>query len=61
MPTNRACDLTNLLEATCDILSSCGIVVDDNYKVIAGHDGSRVYVDKENPRVEIEIRELVAS
>ena len=57
MPTNRACDLTNLLEATCDILCSCGVVADDNYKIIASHDGSRVKVDKDNPRVEIEIRE----
>ena len=59
MPTQRACDLTNLLEATDDILKTCGVVVDDNYKIIASHDGSRVRVDKDNPRVEIEIREAI--
>ena len=54
---NRSCDLTNLLEATDDILCACGVVANDNYKIIASHDGSRVKVDKKDPRVVIEIRE----
>lgn len=58
MKTKRKTDLTNLLEAVDDILVAAGIVVDDNYKVIAAHDGSRCYYDKENPRTEIYITEF---
>lgn len=57
METRRACDLTNLMEATHDILVKHGILSDDNSKIIVGVDGSRVSYDKENPRVEIEITE----
>lgn len=53
MPTRHRVDLVNLLEATCDIMVAAGIIEDDNSKIIAGHDGSRVKYDKRNPRVEI--------
>ena len=56
--SNRRVDLGNLLAATCDILVNAGILPDDNFKVIASHDGSRVLVDKQNPRVEITITEV---
>jgi len=49
------CDLTNLLEAIDDILVSYGVLSDDNFTVIVSHDGSRVFVDKANPRTEITI------
>ena len=52
------CDLTNLLEAIDDILVSYGVLSDDNFTVIASHDGSRVYIDKENPRTEITIESI---
>ena len=55
VPTKRACDLTNHLESIDDILVKAGILKDDNYKILASHDGSRVRVDKDNPRTEIEI------
>ena len=55
MPTRHRVDLVNLLEATCDILVECGLLADDNSKIVASHDGSRVLYDKNNPRVEIEI------
>ena len=58
MKTRRKVDLTNLLESVDDVLVYYGIVTDDNYKVIAGHDGSRVMVDKDNPRTEIYITAL---
>ena len=58
MPTRRACDLTNLLEATDDILVDAGVLADDNYNVVGGHDGSRVLVDKDHPRTEITITKL---
>lgn len=51
----QRCDLTNLLEAIDDILVKYGILKDDDFKILAGHDGSRVYVDRENPRTEIYI------
>lgn len=58
MPTKRRVDLCNLLEATCDILVRAGVLADDNSKVVSSHDGSRVFYDKENPRVEIYIEEV---
>lgn len=55
MPTKRRTDLTNLLESIDDIMVHCGILADDNYNIIESHDGSRCYVDRENPRTEIYI------
>ena len=52
------CDLTNLLEAVDDILVKYGILKDDNFKVIYSHDGSRVFIDKDNPRTEIVIEDI---
>ena len=54
----RRCDLLNLLNATADILVKAKILEDDNYKIVVSTDGSRVFYDKNNPRVEIEIEEL---
>ena len=53
MPTRRLCDLTNMLEAIDDVMVKCGLIEDDNYRVIQSHDGSRVLYDKENPRTEV--------
>lgn len=58
VPTRRRYDLTNLLEATDDLLVSAGVLADDNYKIVTAHDGSRVFYDKENPRTEIVIERL---
>lgn len=55
MPTKRAVDLVNLLEATCDILVRAEVLEDDNCRIVAAHDGSCVRYDKHNPRVEITI------
>lgn len=55
MATRRKVDLANLIEATCDILVKAGMLEDDNSKIVAAHDGSRVELDRKNPRVEIEI------
>lgn len=55
MQTRRAVDLSNLVEASHDILVKAGVLRDDNRNVIASTDGSRVYWDKRNPRVEITI------
>lgn len=56
--TKHRVDLTNLLAATCDILADCGVIKDDNCKIVVGHDGSRVLYDKDRPRVEIEIERI---
>lgn len=58
MPTMRRCDLTNLLESIDDILVKYGVLADDSFKVVAGHDGSRVRLDRENPRTEILITRM---
>lgn len=55
MPTRRRIDLVNLLEATMDILVAGKVLADDNCRIVAAHDGSRVDYDKHNPRVEITI------
>ena len=55
MPTRHRVDLVNLLEATDDILVSACVLKDDHAKIIVSHDGSRVKLDKETPRVEIYI------
>ena len=50
-------DLIGLLQATSDILQKAGIYDDDKY--IVSYDGSCIAgLDKENPRCEIEIKEL---
>lgn len=56
--TRRRIDLTNLLEALDDMLVKAEVILDDNRDIIASHDGSRVYWDKENPRIEVEITEV---
>lgn len=58
MQNARACDLTNLMEATHDILVKCKVLTDDNSKVIYAVDGSRVYSDKLSPRTEVFIEEV---
>lgn len=58
METKRSVDGLNLSEAMDDILIKAGILTDDNRDIVAGHDGTRVYYDKENPRTEIQITEI---
>ena len=59
MPTRRKCDLTNLLEAINDIMVKSGLLEDDNYSVVQSVDGSRILYDKENPRTEVYIEEVM--
>lgn len=58
MPTRRRVDLTNLLEATADLLVTYGVLADDNRNVMYAVDGSRVFYDKAHPRCEIEIEPM---
>jgi Holliday junction resolvase RusA-like endonuclease len=58
MQTKRRVDLSNLLSAINDILVKHGVLADDNRNIVAGHDGSRVLYDKQNPRCEIVITKI---
>lgn len=58
MPTKRLCDLTNMLESIDDVMVKAGLFKDDNYRIIAAHDGSRVLYDKDNPRTEVYIERV---
>lgn len=58
METRRKVDLCNLLNAIDDAAVKSGLFIDDNRDIIAGHDGSRVYHDPINPRIEVTITEL---
>lgn len=58
MKTARRVDLANLIEATTDILVKARVLEDDHCRIVAGHDGSRVEYDKQNPRVEIWFEEM---
>ncbi len=59
MPTRRKVDLSNLQAATLDILVKGGVLADDNRNIVAGMDGSRVFWDRDHPRVEIEITPML--
>ena len=54
----RRRDIANYLEAIQDILVKYGLLADDNYNIIASLDGCSMEIDRENPRVEIEIKKL---
>lgn len=59
MPTRRKVDITNLTAAVHDILVKGGVLADDNRNIVAGMDGSRVFYDRDKPRVEIEITPMM--
>ena len=58
METLRRVDLVNLLEATNDILVKYGCLKDDESKIVVSHDGSRVLLDRKDPRVEVTITKI---
>lgn len=56
--TKRKCDLTNLLQAICDILVKYKVLEDDNYTIVSKMNDSFVDYDKDNPRTEVIITKL---
>jgi Holliday junction resolvase RusA-like endonuclease len=50
---NLHVDQSNLYEGIQDVLVSAGVLLDDHYQIVTGHDGSRTRVDQSNPRTEI--------
>ena len=55
MQTRRVVDLSALYEGIQDTLVKAEILKDDNFNIIVGHDGSRVLLDRDNPRIEVAI------
>lgn len=58
MQTKRRVDDLNLWQNIMDIMVHEGIIADDNIRIVRSRDGSGVWYDKENPRVEIEIHDM---
>lgn len=58
VPDKRRRDIANYIEAIQDILVKYKVIKDDNYNIITSLDGTRMYIDRENPRVEIEITKI---
>jgi Holliday junction resolvase RusA-like endonuclease len=55
--TKGRVDLSALYEGIQDVLVEMSILADDNCWIVRSHDGSGVWHDKENPRMEITITE----
>lgn len=51
-------DLPGYIQAIADSLVKGGLLKDDNTKIITGIDGSRVFLDRDNPRIEVEITKI---
>lgn len=58
MPNYRRVDLSALYEGIQDVLVEVGMLEDDYFGVVAGHDGSRVQIDPDNPRIEVLVTKL---
>lgn len=59
--TKRRVDKTNLESAIMDVLVKAGVLADDSAispEIVVSTDGSRVLIDKTNPRIEIEITQV---
>lgn len=48
-------DLTGYLQAIQDALVKAGVLKDDNHKIIKSVNGSEVFLDRNNPRIEVKI------
>ena len=58
MPDRRRVDITNLHNALHDVLVDFKVIKDDNCKIVVSTDGSRVKVDRQNPRTEVTITKV---
>lgn len=55
MEKKKVVDLPNLINATLDVLTEYGVLADDESRIVVSTDGSRVLLDRENPRTEVTI------
>ena len=60
LAADRIVDDLNLQACVDDLLVENGIIKDDNRRIVQGHDGTRSFVDRDNPRTEIYITRLPA-
>ena len=51
--TKHRRDLSAMYEGIQDLLVDAGTLEDDNCKIVIGHDGTRMFYDKEHPRIEL--------
>lgn len=51
----RRRDIANFIEAIQDILVTYKVLEDDNYNIVSSLDGCSMEIDRENPRIELEI------
>lgn len=51
-------DLAGYIQAIQDVLVKAGVIIDDNHKVIVSTNESKVFLDRDNPRIEIEITKI---
>lgn len=51
----RRRDIANYIEAIQDILVKYNVLVDDNYNIITSLDNCKMEIDRDKPRIEIEI------
>ena len=52
-------DLVGYLQAIQDTLVKAKVLLDDNHKIVASTNGSKVFLDREHPRIEIEIEKIL--
>lgn len=50
---NYKSDLVGYLQAIQDALVKAEVLEDDNHTIVESTDGSRVYLDRQNPRIEV--------
>lgn len=55
LKTRGRVDLSALYEGIQDVLVKMGVLADDNYQIVASHDGSGAFYDKDNPRMVVMI------
>lgn len=55
---NYKSDLVGYIQAIQDVLVHYKVIADDNDKIVLSLDGSKCLVDRENPRIELEITKI---
>lgn len=55
---NRTADLDNKSQSVLDLLKDCGIIPDDCWQVVRRISAECLGIDRENPRVEINIKTI---
>lgn len=58
LAADRLVDDLNLQACVDDLLVENKIIKDDNRRIVQGHDGTRSFVDRKNPRTEIYITRM---